>query len=105
MKKFLSKAAITPIPAEEPLSDIWYNNRQICKVLKLSLSTIYRLVKKGLLIASKQGGTVLYNHTHVEQFRRNSVNYGKKGGRLGGLGNGLKVALFLSSLDFLLFSF
>jgi hypothetical protein len=62
-----------PAPAQEILSDTWYTNRELWKILKISPSTSKRWRSKGSLLASKRFGKVYFNHTHVQKMLRDGL--------------------------------
>ena len=72
-KPRLLKAPPQP-SAEEPLSDKWYNNVEICEVLKMSIATVKRRRENGSLKASKRFGMICFNHTHVQQYLRGGLS-------------------------------
>jgi hypothetical protein len=69
-KRFLSKVKnVLPLP-EEPLSDIWYTNRQVWKILDISESTCKRWRKEGLLPAFRRHRRLYFNDYHVQKVLR-----------------------------------
>ena len=71
-RKFFN--ALPPSIQEEPLSDIWYNNTEICKVLGMHISTVKRRRRNGSLIASKKFGKISFNDYHVQQYLRGGLS-------------------------------
>ena len=79
----------TPVNKEEILSEDWYTNKQVWKVLDISAATCKRWRNKGWLIASKRSGKgckVYFNAKHVQDLMK------------GGLPK--MIALFSSLLEF-----
>ena len=54
-------------PPQERLSNTWYTQDQVLKLLSISISTCYRLRVRGILIASKWSGKLYYNEYHVQK--------------------------------------
>jgi len=65
------KAVATP--AVETISEIWYTNRQVWKILGISPSTAKRWRADGSLISSKKHGKVYFNHTHVQNLLKSGL--------------------------------
>ena len=66
----------TRVNKEEVLSEEWYTNKQVWKVLDISVATCKRWRNKGWLIASKRPGKgckVYFNAKHVQDMLRGGL--------------------------------
>ena len=61
------------VPPEEPLSDIWYTNKQAWKKLSMSPSTLYRKRTSGKLIASVSGKKIYFNEYHIQKYLKDGL--------------------------------
>ncbi|HEY5367746.1 MAG TPA: helix-turn-helix domain-containing protein [Hanamia sp.] len=75
--KSAGKSRQVAIAPEEPLSDIWYTNKELWKLLDISPSTAKRWRENGSLKASKnlggKLGKVYFNHTHVQDLLKGGL--------------------------------
>ncbi|MDE3182844.1 MAG: helix-turn-helix domain-containing protein [Bacteroidota bacterium] len=61
------------VPPEEPLSNIWYTNKQAWKKLDISPSTLKRWRNRGKVVASKQGNKVYINEYHLQKLLKDGL--------------------------------
>jgi len=71
--KRMRKQSAPLAKAAEILSEIWYTNKQVWKILDISASTAKRWRASGALIASKRFGKVYFNHTHVQNLLKSGL--------------------------------
>lgn len=67
------RASKSSAPPKENLSDIWYKQDEVLKLLGLSPTTCYRRRASGVLIASKQHGKLYYNAYHIQKMLKDGL--------------------------------
>jgi len=69
-----AESSMAPLPALEPLLSI----EEVCKLLRISESGVYRLLRGGKLVSVKVGGRTLFEPGEIREFiaasRRDSLD-------------------------------
>ena len=65
---------ITPLPNNSSLSDanVFITRKEVCKLLRLSLPTVTRLTKEGVLKAKIVGSCYRYSKSQIDNYMNNS---------------------------------